>query len=114
MTHQLTIIGLGNYGLDELPVSIYKLIQQQAKIYVRTKNHPVIAQLEGIAIESFDDVYEAHETFEPVYQAITERLFEYAQHEDIVYAVPGHPAWLRQRHSYCYKMHSNTMWQLKC
>lgn len=40
MTHQLTIIGLGNYGLDELPVSIYKLIQQQAKIYVRTKNHP--------------------------------------------------------------------------
>ncbi len=91
MTHQLTIIGLGNYGLDELPVSIYKLIQQQAKIYVRTKNHPVIAQLEGIAIESFDDVYEAHETFEPVYQAITERLFEYAQHEDIVYAVPGHP-----------------------
>lgn len=43
MTHQLTIIGLGNYGLDELPVSIYKLIQQQAKIYVRTKNHPVIA-----------------------------------------------------------------------
>lgn len=26
-----------------------------------------------------------------MYQAITERLFEYAQHEDIVYAVPGHP-----------------------
>ncbi|ARJ51048.1 MazG nucleotide pyrophosphohydrolase domain-containing protein [Staphylococcus lutrae] len=91
MTQQLTIIGLGNYGLDELPVSLYRLIQQQDKIYVRTQAHPVIEQLDGIEIESFDEVYEAHDTFEAVYAEITERLIQSAQHEDVVYAVPGHP-----------------------
>ncbi len=29
MTHKITIIGLGNYGLDDLPLGIYRFIQQQ-------------------------------------------------------------------------------------
>ena len=32
-----------------------------------------------------------HATFEPVYAEIAESLIEAAQHEDIMYAVPGHP-----------------------
>lgn len=91
MTHQLTIIGLGNYGLDELPVSIYRLIQQQQRLYVRTKDHPVIEALEDLDIISFDDIYEAHDHFEDVYEVITEQLLSLAQQQDIVYAVPGHP-----------------------
>ena len=91
MTHQLTIIGLGNYGLDELPLGIYRLITQKKKMYVRTAEHPVIQELQNIEIIAFDDIYEQHDTFEPVYEAITTQLLEYAQQEDIVYAVPGHP-----------------------
>lgn len=91
MTHQLTIIGLGNYGLDELPMGIYRLMTQHKRLYVRTAEHPVIQELKNIEIISFDDVYEQHDTFEPVYEAITTQLLEQAQHDDIVYAVPGHP-----------------------
>ncbi|MDO5376532.1 MAG: MazG nucleotide pyrophosphohydrolase domain-containing protein [Staphylococcus rostri] len=91
MTHQLTIIGLGNYGLDELPMGIYRLMTQHQRLYVRTAEHPVIQELQNIEIISFDDVYEQHDTFEPVYEAITTQLLEQAQHDDIVYAVPGHP-----------------------
>ncbi len=91
MTHQLTIIGLGNYGLDELPVSIYRLIQQQPKIYVRTQHHPVVQQLKEIEFESFDHIYEQYDSFEPVYRAIVDELLQRAQQSDIVYAVPGHP-----------------------
>ncbi|UXR78525.1 MULTISPECIES: MazG nucleotide pyrophosphohydrolase domain-containing protein [unclassified Staphylococcus] len=91
MTHQLIIIGLGNYGLDELPMGIYRLITQQKQLYVRTSDHPVIQELPEMDIQSFDEVYEQYDTFEPVYEAITTQLLERAQHEDIVYAVPGHP-----------------------
>ncbi|NJI15129.1 nucleotide pyrophosphohydrolase, partial [Staphylococcus agnetis] len=91
MTHHITIIGLGNYCLDDLPLGIYRFLQNQSKIYVRTKAHPVIAELQNIDIESFDAIYEQHDTFEPVYDAITDQLLQRAQTEDVVYAVPGHP-----------------------
>ncbi|QLK85302.1 MazG nucleotide pyrophosphohydrolase domain-containing protein [Staphylococcus sp. 17KM0847] len=91
MTHHLTIIGLGNYGLDELPVSIYRLITQQQHLYVRTADHPVVQELNSIQITSFDTVYEAKDTFEEVYEAIVTQLLEKAQSEDVIYAVPGHP-----------------------
>ncbi|MCE4967039.1 nucleotide pyrophosphohydrolase [Staphylococcus chromogenes] len=91
MTHQISIVGLGNYGLDDLPLGVYRFLQAQSKIYVRTKEHPVLSELEGIDIESFDAIYEQFDTFEPVYDTITDELLKYAQSEDIVYAVPGHP-----------------------
>lgn len=91
MAPQLTIIGLGNYGLDELPLKIYRCIQEQTRIYVRTKHHPVVPQLTGVEIQSFDEVYERFDSFEPVYEAITETLLNIAKSEPVVYAVPGHP-----------------------
>ncbi|AJC96953.1 nucleotide pyrophosphohydrolase [Staphylococcus hyicus] len=91
MTHHITIIGLGNYGLDDLPLGIYRFLQSQSKVYVRTIDHPVIAELQDIDIVSFDAVYEQYDSFEPVYEAITDQLLQHARTEDIVYAVPGHP-----------------------
>ncbi|MEJ7467051.1 SAM-dependent methyltransferase, partial [Staphylococcus warneri] len=35
--------------------------------------------------------YEAHQSFEDVYQTIVDRLLELAQQQDVIYAVPGHP-----------------------
>ena len=92
MTHTITIVGLGNYGIDELPLGIYRFLEKESKVYARTLNHPVINTLKKeIEFESFDSIYEAHDRFEDVYEAIVTSLIELAQSEDIVYAVPGHP-----------------------
>lgn len=67
MTHTITIIGLGNYDIDDLPLGIYRFIQKQDKIYARTLEHPVIESLKSeIDFEGFDDIYEANEQFDAV------------------------------------------------
>lgn len=89
----LTVIGLGAADFDQLQMGVYKKLKQAKKLYVRTLDHPVILDLraEGVECESFDYVYEKYDTFEPVYKEIAQFLIEQAQHEDVVYAVPGHP-----------------------
>ena len=91
--NKITIIGLGNYGIDELPLGIYKKILNSKKIYVRTLMHPVIEDLKEESIEwiSFDEVYQNNDAFSNVYQTIVGQLKDAAKYEDIVYAVPGHP-----------------------
>ena len=44
--------------------------------YLRTKEHPVVYQLEkeGFDYQSFDSIYESHEQFEAVYEEICETL----------------------------------------
>lgn len=92
MTHKITIVGLGNYGLDELPLGIYKFLQQQTIVYTRTKEHPVINELSDLlTFYSFDDIYEANDAFEAVYEEIVQQLVSLAQAQEVVYAVPGHP-----------------------
>lgn len=92
MRHKITIVGLGNYGLDELPLGIYKFLQQQTIVYTRTKEHPVINELSDLlTFYSFDDIYEANDTFEAVYEEIVQQLVSLAQEQEVVYAVPGHP-----------------------
>jgi len=90
---QLTVIGLGAAELDQLQMGVYKKLKSVEKIYVRTVDHPVISELkqEGIRFESFDEVYEKYDTFQPVYEEITNRLIELAKVENVMYAVPGHP-----------------------
>lgn len=86
-------MGLGVSDYEQLPIGIYKKLKEAKKVFVRTMEHPVLRVLqdEGIQFESFDQVYEKHDTFLPVYQEIVEHLLEAAQSEPIVYAVPGHP-----------------------
>ena len=82
MTHTITIVGLGNYGIDELPLGIYRFLEKESKVYARTLNHPVINTLKKeIEFESFDSIYEAHDRFEDVYEAIVTSLIELAQSE---------------------------------
>lgn len=89
----ITILGLGASDYDQLPMGIYKRLKEAKKIYARTMNHPVVQvlQREGLHFESFDEVYEKYDSFQPVYEEIVERLMEAAKAEPIVYAVPGHP-----------------------
>ena len=93
MSGVITVLGLGAGELDQLTMGVYRKIKEATHMYVRTKEHPVIEELEkeGIKYTAFDDVYEAHDTFEIVYETIANTLLEKAQDADIIYAVPGHP-----------------------
>ncbi len=94
MANNVEIIGLGAGDINQLPLGIYrKLQEQEGKVYVRTLDHPVIDQLkqEGVSFDSFDEVYEKNQDFSSVYQEIAEMLAEAAAEQDIIYAVPGHP-----------------------
>lgn len=93
MTGKITIVGLGNYGIDDLPLGIYKFLKNKPITYTRTLEHPVIQALtnEGMKFQSFDHVYEENQAFDDVYQTIVMQLIEAAQQDDIVYTVPGHP-----------------------
>jgi tetrapyrrole methylase family protein/MazG family protein len=91
--HTIYVLGLGAGELEQLSLKMYKLIHQCSLLYVRTKEHPVVEELEkeGIQIASFDDVYEKHDQFHLVYEEIVHSLCEKVLSEDVFYAVPGHP-----------------------
>ena len=95
MTGKIIIVGLGNYGIDELPFGVYKFLKQHPFVYTRTLDHPVIEILtsEGIVFQSFDEVYESNSGFNEVYEDIVSQLMTKARNSDtdIVYTVPGHP-----------------------
>ncbi|MDM5196838.1 nucleoside triphosphate pyrophosphohydrolase [Fictibacillus enclensis] len=93
MSRTITIVGLGAGDLDQLTLGVYRLLQKTDHLYVRTKDHPAVEELqkEEIHMTFFDDIYEKHDGFEAVYREITSVLFEKALEDDIVYAVPGHP-----------------------
>lgn len=70
---------LRNYGIDDLPLGIYKFLKTQDKVYARTLDHPVIESLQDeLTFQSFDHVYEAHDQFEDVYNDIVAQLVEAA------------------------------------
>ncbi|MCG3086658.1 nucleoside triphosphate pyrophosphohydrolase [Sporosarcina cyprini] len=89
----ITIIGLGAGDLEQLSLGVYRKIKSLGTIFARTEMHPVVQELreEGVSIESFDFVYEKHDSFEQVYEEITERLLAMAADGPVAYAVPGHP-----------------------
>ncbi|EPZ37491.1 Tetrapyrrole methyltransferase [Anoxybacillus ayderensis] len=89
----ITIVGLGAGDIDQLSFGVYRTLKQANRLFLRTKDHPVVAQLEaeGIHIQSFDDIYEKYDQFEQVYEHIVEHLCAEVKKGDVVYAVPGHP-----------------------
>ncbi len=91
--HPITIIGLGAGDLDQLSVGVYRKIKEASFIMARTDRHPVIQELEseGIQLESFDRIYEQHDAFEAVYEAIVETLIQKSKKNEVTYVVPGHP-----------------------
>lgn len=93
MAKKIEIVGLGAGDLEQLQVGVYRKLIKGQQLFLRTKEHPVVAELvkEGMVYTSFDSVYEKHEQFEDVYQEIAETLLEKAQSESVTYAVPGHP-----------------------
>jgi tetrapyrrole methylase family protein/MazG family protein len=89
----ITIVGLGAGEAEQLTLGVYRKLKSAKHLFLRTKEHPVVKNLEeeGIQYTSFDDVYESRDTFEKVYETIAETLLQEAKEQDVVYAVPGHP-----------------------
>lgn len=94
LPNKIEVIGLGAGDIDQLSLGIYKkLTTASSPIWVRTKDHPVVAQLskEGVQFKSFDHYYEEETTFEKVYERIVEELMIQSKQGSMIYAVPGHP-----------------------
>ncbi|WP_059174203.1 nucleoside triphosphate pyrophosphohydrolase [Bacillus sp. FJAT-27445] len=93
MKKEIEIIGLGSADLDALPLGVYKKLKQGGRVFLRTKEHPVVRELEkeGFSYTSFDSIYEKYDTFEAVYNEICETLLVQATLGPVIYAVPGHP-----------------------
>ncbi|WP_174734823.1 nucleoside triphosphate pyrophosphohydrolase [Mesobacillus harenae] len=90
---KITIVGLGAGDLDQLPLGVYKKLKSAEHLFLRTKEHPAVLDLEaeGMSYQSFDEVYEQQESFEAVYEEISEQLLEMSGKTAVTYAVPGHP-----------------------
>lgn len=89
----IEILGLGAGDIEQLPYGVYKKLVSASHLYLRTREHPVVSELEilGVHYFSFDSTYEKHDQFEEVYQEIVKTLLQKAQSESVIYAVPGHP-----------------------
>ncbi|MFQ5948186.1 MAG: nucleoside triphosphate pyrophosphohydrolase [Acidimicrobiia bacterium] len=91
MTGTITIVGLGPAGLDRIDQRVGGLLDDPRwKLIVRTLRHPAARELgQRRQLESCDDLYQASDTFDEVYQRIAHRVLAAAADGDVVYAVPG-------------------------
>lgn len=89
----LTIVGLGPGSAGNLSVETMDLLKSNAQVILRTAVHPTVAELEkqGVEYISCDAFYEQEDSFEAVYNKITDFVLAAAQKSDVVYAVPGSP-----------------------
>lgn len=96
----ITVVGLGSGGEDQLTLGALKTLERASRRYVRTADHPAVRDLRDRGVvfdETFDSLYEQHDDFEHVYEAIAAALIDAAgtaaagEPATIVYAVPGHP-----------------------
>ncbi|WLD93468.1 nucleoside triphosphate pyrophosphohydrolase [Alkalihalobacillus sp. AL-G] len=93
MGNTITVIGLGAGDLEQMPLGVYKQLKEAPHLFLRTKEHPVVKELEneGIEFKSFDHLYEQASDFSSVYREIVNQLWKESETNSIVYAVPGHP-----------------------
>jgi tetrapyrrole methylase family protein/MazG family protein len=89
----ITLLGLGPGDPDLLTRQAWQLLEGCSEIYLRTRQHPVVAGLPThLQVHSFDNLYEGAETFEAVYAQIVEQILELGRRPGgVIYAVPGHP-----------------------
>lgn len=88
----ITIVGLGPGSSGDLTCDAKRVLEQAPEIWLRTRLHPVVADLPaGAVLHDFDAYYEEASAFEEVYERICAELERLGTSAAIVYAVPGHP-----------------------
>ncbi len=92
---RVVVVGLGpGDGSLVLPAARAALVGSEVR-FTRTARHPAIDDLagDGVALESFDPLYDAAHDLDDCYRAIVAALVAAAaEHERVAYAVPGNPA----------------------
>jgi tetrapyrrole methylase family protein / MazG family protein len=87
----VTVVGLGPGDERWVTRHVLDLIAATPARFVRTTRHPS-AHLVGDDATSFDEIYDAADSFDDVYATIVERLVNAAAEAgDVLYAVPGSP-----------------------
>lgn len=89
----IQIIGLGAGSTDELTIRAHRALNENIPTFARTERHPIVKKLkEEIQIECFDEFFEKYETFDEVYEKITDNIVELAKkHKKINYCTAGSP-----------------------
>ncbi|MSP12017.1 MAG: nucleoside triphosphate pyrophosphohydrolase [Chloroflexi bacterium] len=89
----VTIVGLGPGRAGDLTREAWEVLSQATEVYLRTWRHPSSQAIPpGPEVFSFDHLYETHEAFDAIYEAIVAEVWRLAQRpEGVIYAVPGHP-----------------------
>jgi tetrapyrrole methylase family protein/MazG family protein len=89
----ITILGLGPGNPSQMTREAWEVITAAEELWLRTRQHPTIAALPAsLHLESFDDLYEAGESFEDVYAGIVDKILQLGKREQgVIYAVPGDP-----------------------
>ncbi len=84
------VVGLGPADRGLVIDDAWRLITTSPVVRLRTRRHPAAASLD--AIVSYDDWYDAAESFDELYHAIAGDLVRLAgEFGEVVYAVPGSP-----------------------
>jgi len=87
----ITIVGLGPGPVEHMSLAAWRAIEAAEGVYVRTAKHPTVQALPShVRVSSFDALYERHDGFEEVYEAIAQEGALLGR-KGVVYAVPGHP-----------------------
>ena len=88
----ITIVGLGAGDGRLLTREAWDILSTAVHVFVRTARHPAVADLpDAVQITSFDGLYDTAVDFASVYTQIVAQILEAGQHDDVIYAVPGHP-----------------------
>lgn len=92
-SHQLTITGLGPGVYGRIPTATRaRLEDPSVTVILRTIRHPAAEELAvRRAVTTCDDLYEAEERFDDVYEAIADRVVHALSDGPVIYAVPGSP-----------------------
>lgn len=88
----ITIIGLGPGDPELITRRSWQRLTAAPAVWVRTRRHPAVPALAAhTVVHSYDHLYEQHDDFAAVYQAIALDVVTRGTTGDMVYAVPGDP-----------------------
>ncbi|MXY76988.1 MAG: nucleoside triphosphate pyrophosphohydrolase [Acidimicrobiia bacterium] len=93
LNEALIVAGLGPGDLSRTPAGVRAaLLDPDRDVILRTAQHPAAAQLaQRRRVTTCDDLYDAGETFDEVYEAIVSRVLAAAEMGPVIYATPGSP-----------------------
>ena len=93
LSEALIVAGLGPGDLSGAPAGVREaLLDPDRRVILRTGQHPAAAQLaRRRQVTTCDDLYDAGETFDEVYEAIVSRVLAAAEAGPVIYATPGSP-----------------------